>query len=220
MQAQKNKTVWDIFIRLFHWSLVVCFIGAYYSAEFGNIQTHALWGITIFSLLVFRILWGIIGSCTARFSHFITAPRHIIHYIKTLKNPNSPHSFGHNPLGGLSVIAMLGIFLLQTLTGLFANDDIIFYAPFASFVSEQTSSLVTNWHKMNFNIILFLITTHIFAILFYRFYKKNDLIIAMITGKSQKEMPYHNNMTPQLYLHGILCAGLSGIIFYILQSLI
>ena len=220
MQAQKNKTMWDIFIRFFHWLLVICFIGAYYSAEFDNIETHALWGIAIFCLLIFRILWGIIGSQTARFSHFITTPRHIVNYITTLKNPNTKPSFGHNPLGGISVIAMLSIFLIQTITGLFSNDDIIFYAPFSSLVSEKTSSMLTNWHKINFNIILFLIITHISAILFYNFYKKNDLITPMITGKNTQEMPYYNIMTKRLYIYGILCTVFSGIIFYNLQKLL
>jgi len=161
--------VWDLPIRVFHWSLVGAVLAAYITGEIGgNLSNwHGRIGASIFGLLVFRLTWGFIGTTHARFTNFFPSPVKVIAYLK-----GEWQGIGHNPLGALSILAVLGILAFLTITGLFANDDIGFQGPLFNLVDKSLSDWLTSLHEVSFKILLVLIALHLGAIAFYFFSKK------------------------------------------------
>jgi len=176
--AQKVK-VWDLPLRIFHWALAVAFAVSFISIEIDNMEVHIISANVILGLLIFRLLWGFLGSHTARFTTFIPSPRQLINY---LRNKDTDESVGHSPLGALSVLALLLLMLFQLLTGLVADDEIYITGPLRDWVSSSFSSWATSKHVWLADILLGMIGLHIAAILFYWVVKKNNLIKPMITG--------------------------------------
>ena len=196
-QRKLRVRVWDLPTRLFHWLLLVGVVTAFISVKLGGnaMVWHGRAGTFVLSLLIFRLLWGFIGSPTARFQSFLKGPGTVWRYIQgqtsgtsgTSGNPGTPgspgqSSIGHNPLGALSVVALLGLFFFQTLTGLGASDDIFFDGPLAKDLGSDTVSLLTSLHKSTEPLLLGLVALHVAAIIFYRLVKKTDLVQPMITG--------------------------------------
>ena len=176
--------VWDLPTRVFHWSLVLCIIGAVISANIaGNAMVwHFRFGFCILTLLLFRIVWGFVGNRYARFSSFLPNP---LAAWKTLRGAAS-NTLGHNPLGAWSVYAFLVMLSVQAITGLFSNDDIANEGPWAVKIAKDLSDALTSWHKgYNKGIIVGLMLLHIAAILYYRYVKKERLLKAMITGDKE-----------------------------------
>ncbi len=174
--------IWDLPLRLFHWLLVVSIAAAYITAKLGGelIDWHGRIGIFILGLLIFRIVWGFLGSTHARFvSFFPTIPR-LVAYLK-----GRWQGVGHNPLGALSVFALLAVLAIQVGTGLFANDDIAYEGPLFGFIDKPLSDQLTGWHNTAFNFLLGLVVLHVIAIVFYRWAKKTNLVVPMLTGKKQ-----------------------------------
>jgi cytochrome b len=181
----RGFTAWDLPTRLFHWSIVILIGLAWWSAEQRLLDWHRRAGYAVLCLLVFRILWGVLGSHTARFAIFCKGPAQVIQYVrKDMFLRGSTQSAGHNPLGGWSVIAMLSAMLLQTLLGLIAVDvDGLESGPLSYLVSFETGRIAAKTHHYVFNILLALIVLHLAAIAFHYFYKRQNLTNAMITGK-------------------------------------
>lgn len=180
--------IWDLPTRLFHWALVVCIVSLVTTAQLGgNAMTwHFRFGYTVLSLLLFRLCWGFIGGQWSRFSSFTYHPRVVWRYLKGQQRPE--HSLGHNPLGALSVFAMLAILLLQVSSGLFSDDEILAYGPLSKFAGESVVGLATYYHKNIGKIILIvLVVLHLGAIAYYAVRQKNNLIKPMISG--DKETP-------------------------------
>lgn len=177
--------VWDLPIRLFHWTLVALIAFSWWSAEEEQLEWHIWSGIAVLSLLVFRILWGFVGSSTARFANFVRGPRAIFDYLRDMKGWRP---IGHSPLGALSVLLMLAAIAVQVGLGLFAADDDGFYeGPLAHLVSFDLSEQLTELHEDWFNVILVLIGLHIAAVLFYRLALGKRLIRPMLTGRGSVE---------------------------------
>ena len=177
--------VWDLPIRLFHWTLVALIAFSWWSAEEEHLEWHIWSGIAVLSLLVFRILWGFVGSSTARFANFVRGPRAIFDYLRDMKGWRP---IGHSPLGALSVLLMLAAIAVQVGLGLFAADDDGFYeGPLARLVSFDLSEQLTELHEDWFNVILVLIGLHIAAVLFYRLALGKRLIRPMLTGRGSEE---------------------------------
>jgi cytochrome b len=175
--------IWDLPTRLFHWSLLVCVIGLVATGLTGGgwMVWHFRFGFGVLTLLLFRIVWGLVGGHYSRFSSFIYAPGTVIAYLKGQGKPE--HSAGHNPLGAGSVFAMLALLIAQVSTGLMADDEIANAGPLAKFVSGSVVSAVTSYHKTwGKYILITLILVHIAAILFYRIKKRENLIAPMIGG--------------------------------------
>lgn len=175
--------VWDLPTRLFHWSLLVCVVGLVISGNVGGnwMVWHFRLGYAVLTLLLFRIVWGLIGGRWSRFSSFIYAPSSIVAYIKGRGKPE--HSVGHNPLGAGSVFALLGFLLFQVLTGLVSDDEISNQGPLNKFVTGARASLATWYHKEVGNkILIALVVLHIAAIAFYTIKKKEQLIGPMLHG--------------------------------------
>lgn len=147
---------------------------------------HFRAGYAVFTLLLFRIVWGLIGGRWSRFASFIYAPSSVMAYLKSRSQPE--HSVGHNPLGAASVFALLGILLLQVGTGLVSDDDISSQGPLNKFVSGARAASATWYHKEVGNkILIALVVMHIVAIFFYLWKKKENLIRPMISG--DKSLP-------------------------------
>lgn len=183
--AERPVAVWDLPVRFFHWALVLLIIFQYVSYKMGgNWMTYHMWGgYSILGLVVFRVLWGFFGSTHARFGDFIYGPRAIFAYIKTLPSRKAAKFAGHNPLGGWSVLLMLLALLVQAVTGLFGNDDIMIEGPLYNYISKSTSDFLTTIHRYNFYVLLTLVGIHIAAVLYYLAYKSENLIKAMFSGK-------------------------------------
>lgn len=180
MSAAVQVRVWDLPLRLFHWSLVFCVIGAFVTIKVGGgwMIWHMRFGYAILALLLFRLVWGFIGGRQARFTQFVTGPGGLIRYLKG--EGSAP--LGHNPLGSLSVLAMIALFFVQAVLGLYSNDDIFTEGPLAHLISKDDSDAMTGWHKFNEPILYGLVALHLLAIAFYRFGRGQRLVRAMVTG--------------------------------------
>ena len=179
--------VWDIPVRLFHWLLVITIFGSIVSAKLGGnwMEWHQRLGFFALGLIVFRLLWGVVGSQHARFSSFVRGPSTVWRYLRDITRPDAQHThhyLGHNPMGALSVVAILAVVLFQATSGLFADDDILMRGPYADAVSKQVSDWLTKLHKLNSNLLIGLIVLHLSAIGFYYFVKRENLVKPMING--------------------------------------
>ncbi len=186
----KKIKVWDLPTRLFHWSLVASVIFMFISAKQGGIwlQWHLRCGLFLLSLILFRIVWGFIGSDTAKFTQFVRSPKHILRYIKG-KLPENEQP-GHNPLGALMVLALLLILLLQIVTGLFSPDENSYvYSGYLSKIAGSNASKIRNIHLVIANVLMLLVAIHFATIVFYRIFKRHNLITPMITGNKKLQEP-------------------------------
>jgi cytochrome b len=176
--------VWDLWTRLFHW-LIVALVGfSWWSAESGHMDWHYKSGLAALILLVFRLIWGVIGSSTARFANFVRSPATVIGYLRRPKE--SVHSAGHNPLGGYSVILMLLTLIVQVGTGLFAGDiDGLESGPLSYLVTFDQSRVAADIHHLSFTVLQLLIVLHVLAIAYYRL-RGRRLIAPMITGRDNQ----------------------------------
>ncbi|MDF1644952.1 MAG: cytochrome b/b6 domain-containing protein [Pseudomonadales bacterium] len=186
MKGFQLEKVWDRVSRLWHWVLVltICiswWLGEY--MEFDTIDWHFYVGYVVLGLMGFRFFWGFVGPSPIRFRALIPTPSQAIQYLKRIGHRQPSGSPGHNPIGSLSVIAMLVSITMQAVTGMFIeSDDFFESAPLAAYVSDETMGLLTWWHHLNAKIILVLVCLHLLAILFYLIWKKENLIKPMITG--------------------------------------
>jgi cytochrome b len=185
--SKRKILVWDLPLRIFHWALVILVISQIVTVSIGGnaMEYHVLGGYAILALVVFRIIWGLLGTPTARFSDFVRGPRAVLHYAKSLASTEPEQTVGHNPLGGWSVVAMLISLLVQAVSGLFADDEIMTTGPLWKYVSDDTASLLNVIHATNAQVLLILICIHLAAILFYLLRKKENLIKPMFTGSKQ-----------------------------------
>jgi cytochrome b len=144
-------------------------------------EWHFRFGYCVFTLLAFRVIWGFTGGHWSRFASFAYPPHQILNYLRTGGSAN--HKVGHNPLGALSVFAMLGVLLLQVASGLMSDDEISASGPLVRWVSSNWVSLATWYHKdVGKTILIVLVITHLLAIMFYRLRKNENLVLPMITG--------------------------------------
>jgi cytochrome b len=173
--------VWDQPIRLFHWTLVALVATLWITGELGSLDIHMKLGVWALALLLFRLGWGVVGSPTARFTQFVRGPAAIRDYIVAAR-AGAVRSVGHNPLGALSVLALLGLLTAQAASGLFATDDIVTNGPLVHLVSSKTSALLSSLHRLGGKLLLALVGLHVAAVAFYTLVKKDDLIRAMIIG--------------------------------------
>ncbi len=209
--------VWDIGVRLFHWALVTLVIAAVVTVKIGgNAMTYHSWcGYAILTLVLFRILWGFAGGTHARFASFVPRPYQVIAYLRTMFNRDHPTTLGHNPMGALSVLAMLAVLLFQAVSGLFVNDDIMFEGPLYALAGKDWSDKITGWHKFNEKIIYLLVAAHLAAIFFYLLHKKENLIKPMISGvkKVHPKVPLPALRHGHPALAAVLLALSAGIVY-------
>jgi cytochrome b len=182
--------VWDLPTRVFHWALVACVVGLVISGNIGGgaMTWHFRFGYGVITLLMFRVVWGFAGGNWSRFANFVYTPSQIIAYLRT--GGDARHTVGHNPMGALSVFAMLGILLLQVSSGLMSDDEISTSGPLVRWVSGNWVSLATWYHKdVGKVILIFLVVAHLAAIGFYRWRKNENLVRPMLTGDKLLDSP-------------------------------
>jgi cytochrome b len=175
--------LWDLPIRIVHWSFVMLLPWLWWTATNGEIETHLKLGMVMLILIVFRILWGLFGSSTARFSGFVRGPMAVARYLRALSKDSEP-IVGHNPLGAISVVALLLLLAAQVGLGLIAQDtDGLYSGPLNYLVDYDTAEAARGWHELGFNVILAVTALHVLAIAFYLAVKRDNLIGPMITGR-------------------------------------
>lgn len=183
--SRRAVTVWDLPTRLFHWALVLLVAFSWWSGEQGGdwLKWHFWSGYSILTLLIFRIVWGFVGSATARFSQFVRGPGAGIAHLRELAGKHEPRDIGHNAVGGWMVVALIVALLAQAVTGLFADDDILTMGPLAELVSSDVRSKLTTVHGILINVILLMVAAHVLAVLGYWIFRSQNLIKPMFTGR-------------------------------------
>ncbi len=189
---------WDLPTRLFKWSLVGLILTAWVSSGFNDpdMTVHKAAGYGALVLVVYRVLWGVFGSTTARFSGFVRSPAAAWAYLKALRHNRAKHYLGHNPAGGLMVVGLLVVCGVQAMLGMFSSDGVTASGPFAGLVGDTVSSWAASVHAAWFYFaILALVGLHIVANFYYQFVKRENLIGAMITGRKRREAYVDHNET-------------------------
>ncbi|MBU6143133.1 MAG: cytochrome b/b6 domain-containing protein [Betaproteobacteria bacterium] len=177
--------VWDLPTRIFHWLLAACIVALLVSGKIGGeaMVWHARFGMLALALIVFRLVWGVLGPRYARFAQFVKGPAAIIDEIRGTARLRP----GHNPLGALSVLAMLLAIGTQAGLGLFSSDDIAFDGPLARHVSDVVVDFATRWHLRLQWIVIGLVILHLAAIAWHQKIRKHNLLQPMVSGDQQVE---------------------------------
>jgi cytochrome b len=179
--------VWDVPTRIFHWALAALVIFSFTTGKVGGgwMEWHLRSGYAILALLLFRLAWGVAGSHTARFAHFVRGPRTALAYARETIGGRHPYTEGHNPMGGWMVLFMLLALVVQATTGLFADDEIATQGPLAVKVSNALVARLTTIHKYNEWVIVAAVALHVIAIATYQLGLKVDLVRPMVFGWKQ-----------------------------------
>jgi len=221
--------VWDLPTRLFHWALVVSVTGSIVTVKIGGnwMEWHFRCGYTILTLLLFRIVWGFIGSRYARFVHLLARPSRILSSARVLWSTTGYSGPGHSPLGGVAVLALLAAFIFQAVTGLFSNDDIASEGPLAFRISKSRSDFISDLHSSNAVVIYVLLGLHVLAIAYYYWRQGRNLVGPMITGSASP--PAGGTSDPErwigiqddaaLWIRALLVlAACAGIVWFVVST--
>lgn len=181
--ATTRVLVWDLPIRFVHWAIVLLLVGLVTTGKLGAdwLVWHMRMGYAVITLVAFRVIWGFVGSRNARFGAFLYSPARVIRYARSLRGGHEVHA-SHNPAGGWMVVLLLVALLVQTTTGLFTNDDILWGGPFSEKVTKETSDAFSSVHRRWWWVIVALSVLHIGAVLAYLVMLKDNLIAPMFTG--------------------------------------
>ncbi len=201
--------VWDLPTRLFHWLLVALIAAAYLTASFDAMDWHRRIGLTLLGLVVFRLVWGFVGSRHARFADFLRGPAAVLAYLR-----GTWRGVGHNPLGGWSVLLLLLLPLAMVGSGLFANDDVTFQGPLAALVDKATSDQLTSLHHLAFDLLLGLIGLHLAAIAYYRLARRENLVKPMFSGWKEGEFAEQPSYRPAPWPAMLLAVAVAGGVVY------
>ncbi len=206
--------VWDAPIRLFHWSIVTLVFVSWLSVENGWMRIHLISGYIVLSTLLFRMVWGFVGSDTARFSAFLSSPLSALRHLRRFTRREADTQIGHNAAGGWMVFVLLALLAVQTGTGLFANtfDDYDVNGPFAALVSRTDSDWLSAVHATNFDLILAAIALHVLAVAGYAVLKRQDLVRPMITGKKRLPDAAHAPRLKSSFMAAFIFACAAGVV--------
>ena len=189
MKRDEGRLVWDLPVRLVHWLIVLAVAGSW-ATHYAGVEWfawHRRLGYTVLVLVAFRIVWGFVGTRHARFGHFVRGPRAILDY---LRGRTAVAPVGHNPVGALGVVALLGVLFVQAATGLVANDEIMNAGPFYGWIDPALSNRLTTLHRQSSDVLLALIGLHVLAVAWHVLGRRRPLLKAMLTGrKSAAEVP-------------------------------
>lgn len=163
--------VWDLPVRVFHWLIVLCFGGAYLTAESESWRlVHVTLGYTMAALVVFRLVWGIVGTRYARFSNFVRGPRAVAAYLGGMLRGHTRPPTGHNPAGALAIVALLGLALAVTASGWATYQDV-------------GGHWLEEVHEAAANLMLGMVGVHVAGVLLASWLHRDNLVGAMITGR-------------------------------------
>jgi cytochrome b len=210
--------VWDLPTRLFHWTLALLVLVLVITGNVGGnaMVWHFRCGYAVLSLLLFRLLWGFVGGHWSRWRQLTCTPSALRQYFSA--QSSQQRYLGHNPIGSLSVIALMSLLLLQVATGLFSDDEIANAGPLTVWVSESIVSMTTQWHKgFGKGLVLLLTAIHVGAILWYFVKKKENLSRAMLWGDKSSESPATASLDrPRDWLKALLCLALVAALVFVL----
>lgn len=193
-KAKLAIDVWDGWVRVFHWGLVAAVLVSFYTTKTSGlpflfpIDVHAQSGYLVLGLLVFRWLWGMVGSVYARFSTFLYPVDDTIAYSKSLLKRQAPAYASHNPLGGWMVLILLLSLTFQAISGLFLSDDIFFQGPLYGSFGQDVSSQLRTLHQLNSDLLLILIGLHLAGVVVHRLLGE-PLLAAMLIGTKRFRQP-------------------------------
>lgn len=186
MGELRREKIWDPVTRLWHWVLAVVVITGWSLGEFMTFSTidwHFYCGYTVLGLLAFRLLWGLVGPRPIRLRGLLPGPRALLTTLRQLPQRQPSGTPGHNPLGALSVVAMLLVLGAQAGSGLFVESDNFFESgPLASEVPEAVRDRMSWWHGVLSKGVLGLVVLHVCAMAFYWLWKRENLVWPMVTG--------------------------------------
>jgi cytochrome b len=210
----KKHLVWDIPVRLFHWLLVICLCGQWLTAKVleDAMDIHFTIGYFAIGLIIFRLIWGFVGTKYARFNNFISGPKAMLSYLRSLTSKQKSVTTGHNPVGGLLLPAVLILVGLQAISGLFTSDDIVSAGPYYDSANSTVQKCMQWLHHNIFDVLIALAVIHLFAIAWYRWALKHDLITPMITG--QKVVDASKAITHSKLVNAFVLAIAVGIFVY------
>jgi cytochrome b len=212
MNEDRDGTVriWDLPTRLFKWTLVVLVVFQVVTGKLAGdwLVWHFRCGYAILALLIFRLLWGLVGSTTARFSDFVKGPLAGIDHLRALLSQGPPRETGHNAVGGWMVVVLILALLVQVVSGLFAEDHLgMDGGPLMGVASDSWIKSMTSLHHRWINLLYILVGLHVLAAVLYLIVKKQNLIGAMITGrKKRNDVVAPHAPTPALRFAGNLRA--------------
>ena len=204
--------IWDLPTRLFHWLLMLSVAGLITTGELAGeaMFFHFWFGYAVLTLVLFRLVWGVVGGHWSRFVNFIPRPAELKEYLLAIRHKQSTHHVGHNPLGALSVVLMLLLLFAQVFTGFMSDDEIATTGPWVALVPNSWVSLATQYHADFGKIFLIvLIVVHVATVIYYKRAKNKDLITPMLNGN--KELPSdtptsRDTVTSRLFALGVLIA--------------
>ena len=177
----KGGAIWDFPLRVFHWGLAIAVFVAIGSAKNGVMYVHEKAGLTVLGLVIFRIIWGFMGSHHARFKNFMTMPKAVWAYIQSRRKGDRSYHPGHAPTGAYATLAILMVLLAMASFGTMANDDVLYEGPLAAYVGDFTNE-ARRIHHMIEKLVFLIIALHLVAIAVYRFKLGIKLIPPMVTG--------------------------------------
>lgn len=171
IESRSPTLVWDVPVRVFHWLLVLCFAGAWLTAESEHWRLlHVTLGYTMAALVVFRVIWGLIGTRHARFASFVRGPRAAWTYLRSLVGPRPEHHTGHNPAGALAIVGLLGLIALTAASG------------WATY-SELGGDWLEDVHELAANTLMVLVVVHIAGVVVGSLVHRENLVRSMFTGR-------------------------------------
>jgi cytochrome b len=211
-----SAPVWDVFVRVFHWSLVLLFVISVATGKAGGswIKWHMYSGYAILALVIFRIVWGFVGGEFARFVSFVASPVAAFRYGSSMLKRGAQHVISHNPLGGWMVLVLLALLGLQAGLGLIGDDEIATTGPLSRYVALETALAAMSWHRRIGDLLLILVAIHIIAVLFHVFVKKEGLIRAMFSGR--KDLPQHLASEAQAARPASISRGVGVFVFAVI----
>jgi cytochrome b len=220
MDPSARTRIWDLPTRLFHWLLAALVIFSFTTGKLGGdwLTWHFRSGYAIASLLLFRLLWGFVGSRYARFASFLPSPSRIWATMRSSGPRSVPVNAGHSEIGTLSVYALLIVLILQVATGVFTNDGTFTEGPWVKFVSEALSNRLSTIHYYNHWAIVGLTALHVAAIAYYLLARKEDLLTPMLTGdKLAIDAPAAEDSTSIRTRAAVLAALAAGVVSYLVS---
>jgi cytochrome b len=203
LSGSSEQPVWDLPVRLVHWLLAGLIAFSWWSVKNHHTDWHIWSGCAVLTLLIFRLLWGFVGSSTARFASFVRGPLALRDNLRGRWS-----GIGHSPLGAISVLAMFLAVAVQVALGLVSEDeDGLYTGPLYRLVSTDTSDNARDLHELWFNVVLAFIILHVAAIIYYRL-RGRKLTKAMITGRAALD-PGMQPMRPGKWWAALICLALA-----------
>jgi cytochrome b len=170
-EASATVQVWGLPLRVFHWALAALVLTAWFSANVYD-TLHEIAGYLTVALIAFRLVWGFIGPSYARFANFVRSPVIVLRHLRDLAHRREKRYLGHNPAGGAMIVALLALLVISTVSGWMQTTVLFFGVEWVEKLHAYTSHLV-----------LILATVHVLGVLFTSLSQRENLVLAMITGR-------------------------------------